>query len=156
MVSLSSRLLTDITFPLKWKYYTFDFYRMLPNISTVQSLLSCSLSHKNLLCDLAVPHNSLFLQFILEKNFAIIYLFFSQKHILFSLNFGVRLVLEGTIGNLSASHQSVLCCKLWFTAAVRLLRSRDFFFLFFFSFSLKGPLCLASNYSTIKTFLMKC
>lgn len=140
MVSLSSRLLTNIMFPLKWKNYGRDFYRMLSNISTVQPLLSCSLGHKNLLCDLAVPHNSLFLQFRLEKNLAVCFcFFFVQKHLLFSLNFRPRLVLEGTIGNLSASHQSVLCCKLWFTAAVRLLRSGDFFF-----FSLKGTLCLAS------------
>lgn len=139
MVSLSSKLLTDIMFPLKWKNYGRDFYRMLSNISTVQPLLSCSLGHKNLLCDLAVPHNSLFLQFRLEKNLAVFFfVFFVQKHLLFSLNFRPRLVLEGTIGNLSASHQSVLCCKLWFTAAVRLLRSGDFFF------SLKGTLCLAS------------
>lgn len=61
MVSLSSKLLTDIMFPLKWENYGRDFYRMLSNISTVQPLLSCSLGHKNLLCDLAVPHNSLFL-----------------------------------------------------------------------------------------------
>lgn len=155
MVSLSSRLLTNIMFPLKWKNYGRDFYRMLSNISTVQPLLSCSLGHKNLLCDLAVPHNSLFLQFRLEKNLAVFFcfcFFFVQKHLLFSLNFRPRLVLEGTIGNLSASHQSVLCCKLWFTAAVRLLRSGDFF-----SFLLKEPcVWLLSNYSTIKTFLMTC